>query len=211
MKEEINFQIFTLLEKEGYSVSPSVQEQLQAFLTLVRRWNAVFGLVSQNDLEQLEVNHLADSLSLMGTIRRYVTTDAAIYLDIGSGAGFPAIPLKILCPKLETVLVERSSKRAGFLRKVIAALDLKGISLMVGEFPTVVKGLHPSVITARAVEKPLRLVPGLKPLIQAGSVFLCQCDKLAEQLSGMFHVEHWEDDWTRAGIRRGRLYLVMKS
>lgn len=208
MKNEI--QVRSLLEKEGYPVSLLAQEQLQTFLTMVRRWNGVFGLVSRNDLAYLEGNHLADSLSLVGLLRRFVPTEASVYLDIGSGAGFPAVPLKILCPKLETVLVERSSKRAGFLRKVIASLGLKGISLVVGEFPAAVKGLHPTVITARAVEKPLRLIAGLMPLIQEGSVFLCQCDKLAEQLSGMFHVEHWEDDWTHAGIRRGNLYVVKK-
>lgn len=211
MKNDILPQINRLLEKEGSPLTSGVWERLETFLTLVRRWNPVFSLVSQNDLDSLEINHLADSLSLIGVILRILPESPAVYLDIGSGAGFPALPIKIVCPDLETVLVERSSRRAGFLRKVIAGLDLKAVSLIVGEFPVVVKGLRPSVITARAVERPLRLVPGLTALIESGGVFLCQCDRLAEKLAEMFHVEQWEDDWTRAGIRRGRLYIVKKD
>lgn len=204
------------LEKAGVNLSNDVEDRLRKHMALVREWSRVVSLVSVSDLAELETRHVIDSLSLVPVL---VSRGLAsgVLLDVGSGGGYPAVPLAIVLPELRLVLLERSERKVGFLRKVQGALGLSGVEVRCGLFPKHAGDLRPDAITARAVEKPERIVREAGVFVEAGAVLLCQAGDPRELLPEMFHVEpsaqrfhveHWEDDWTREGLRRGELYVV---
>jgi 16S rRNA (guanine527-N7)-methyltransferase len=100
----------------------SVTADLERYAALLRKWNAVQNLVSRETLDDLWPRHIADSLQLTKWLR---DTDRAV-LDIGSGGGFPALPLAIATRGSERrfTLVEPIAKKAAFLRTVARELSL---------------------------------------------------------------------------------------
>ncbi len=107
------------------------------------------------------------------------------------------------------ILVERSEKKAAFLRQVAAILELEQVAVVLGEFPGVVKDRKVDIVTARAVERPEKVIKGIVPFIQGGAKYLCQSGNPSGWLRGMFHVEPIVDAWTEKGFRRGTLHLVL--
>lgn len=102
-------------------------EQLQAFLIyyemLVEK-NKVMNLTAITEYEDVVEKHFLDSLSLVKTVS---LSGKRTVLDLGTGAGFPGIPLKIAFPKLHIVLMDSLNKRVRFLEEVIGRLELKNI------------------------------------------------------------------------------------
>ncbi len=201
-----------LLDSAGFPIDDAIRSAWARHTELIRECNRVSSLVSEGDSTRLESVHIVDSLSLLAPILKYRSMDPL--LDIGSGGGFPAIPIKILLPDLPMVLVERSVKKVGFLRRLIGALGLTGVEIRHGEYPRVTTDLHPGLITARAVEKPDQIMQAITTSLAPrpkGPVFLCQFSAGVDTLSPMFHVERWEDEWTRMKLRRGTLHLIWRK
>lgn len=101
----------------------SQQSDLETYAALLIKWNAVQNLVSRETIGELWPRHIADSLQLM----RYLRPTDLNLLDLGSGGGFPAIPLAIASRETERrfTLVEPIAKKASFLRTVARELGLK--------------------------------------------------------------------------------------
>lgn len=205
-----------LLRTGGVVLGEAALGRLHDHVRLVEEWNRVVSLVSASDLPHLLDRHTVDSLSLVPVLLREGVGEGLL-LDVGSGGGFPAIPLLIALPGLRAVLVERSERKAGFLRKAVAALGLAGAEVRSGEFPKAAEGIRADVLTARAIERPERVLPILGEWVKRGTVLLCQAGdprsvapKMfhVEHSAPMFHVEHFEDAWTQAGLRRSTLHLV---
>ena len=192
----------------GVALDARQIEQLTQYGFLLRTWSNFASLVSSGNLADLENLHVVDSLSLLDVVRTN-TAPGETVLDIGTGGGFPAIPLAIALPDRKFVLMERSAKKVSFLRKVMGALGLGHVSLIHGSFPGDVPEAPPVVITARAVERSDVILAEIAAILPEGCIFLCQSgDPTAKLDGGMFHVELWEDAWTRGGERRGSLHLV---
>lgn len=196
-----------LLLKSGCAPADGFQERLSQYLSLVREWNRYASLVSKGDLSSLEESHLVDALSLAPVIVR-LGQDKGLLLDIGSGGGFPAIPLKTVLPDLRIVMIERSGRKVAFLRKASAVLGFENTVIVEGSFPESAEAFRPSLVTGRAVEAPDRLLHQVLSFLPEGASFLCQvpADKL--QIPEMFHVEHVKDEWTTKGLRRGTLSII---
>lgn len=96
-------------------------------------------------------------------------------LDVGSGAGFPGIPLKICKPSLETLLVEGKSKKISFLKQVIRLTGLQNIQAMEGRIERVTAFLHPEgyhIITARALAHLPQVVKWCAPHVMPGGLLV---------------------------------------
>ena len=107
----------------GAEVDPKIAaEQLLIYLAEWRRWNAKINLTAETDEYSIIDRHIRDSLQYA----RAVAPGTRV-VDIGSGAGFPGIPLKVALPSLEMVLVENQRKRANFLKNVIRSMQLQGL------------------------------------------------------------------------------------
>jgi 16S rRNA (guanine527-N7)-methyltransferase len=100
----------------------SVRDDLERYAALLRKWNAVQNLVSRETLDELWPRHIEDSLQLLPLLR---DEDRRI-IDLGSGGGFPAVPMAIASRGSERrfTLVEPVAKKASFLRTVARELDL---------------------------------------------------------------------------------------
>ncbi|MBW7865667.1 MAG: class I SAM-dependent methyltransferase [Candidatus Hydrogenedentes bacterium] len=203
----VDAQVKEMLARNGLPLSSVKEARLEAHARLLREWNAFAGLVSSREVERLG-DHYADALSL-GPVVRHLGQEAGHLLDIGTGGGFPALPLKVLFPEMRVTLVERNAKKVGFLRKALSVLDMRDVELLHGEFPIVLpKGLVPTLVTARAVERASVISKALARWMQVGAVFLCQSGEVECFMGPMFHVEHLLDEWTTGGMRRGELRLI---
>jgi 16S rRNA (guanine(527)-N(7))-methyltransferase RsmG len=199
-----------LLDEQGIAVPRDAVERLDQYHALIREWNPVVSLVSEGDAADGLVAHSVDSLSLAPYVARIA--DGGLLLDIGSGGGFPAIPLKLVLPDLRVTLVERSEKKVGFLRKICGALQLTEVALRLGSFPQAVTDLEEvSAVTARAVEKPGKVFGEIVRRLSPKGVFLCQFAEIPGLDRSMFHVEHVRDEWSAQGLRRGNLHLIQRS
>jgi len=198
-----------LLQQQPGLDLTALDDSLQAYSGLIQRWNPMASLVSSRDSEHLWL-HIADSLSLLPAVRSCGGASPRLF-DIGSGAGFPALPLALTCPELCFHMVERARKKAGFLELALGELGLlqRG-AVEQGGFPQEVSLDAPEgwLVTARAIEKPGVVWKGLRELVRNGAVFLCQWPELPPESLSMFHVEQIADDWTRRSLRRGALHIL---
>jgi 16S rRNA (guanine527-N7)-methyltransferase len=105
-----------------------VQGLLELFIAELERWNPRFGLVKYADREELIVKHLLDSLSAWREVQDAAGA-AGTVLDVGSGAGFPGIPLAAALPDLSFTLLERMSRRATFLKTCAILLGLRRVTV----------------------------------------------------------------------------------
>jgi len=105
----------------GLGYTEAILSDCTAFLNEMERWSSFTNLVGRRDPSAL-AGHLLDSLAALPVIRRVPVQSAA---DAGSGGGFPGIPLAICMPETRMSLIERSGKKAGFLRNASALLSCR--------------------------------------------------------------------------------------
>jgi 16S rRNA (guanine527-N7)-methyltransferase len=103
----------------GISVSEKDMSRLVAYLHLLEKWNHVYNLTAIREPEQMVALHLLDSLSVLPHIE-----SASTLLDVGTGGGFPGIPLAIVRPELQVTLLDSSHKKTTFLKQAKAELEL---------------------------------------------------------------------------------------
>ena len=111
------------------------EEQKSRFLTyyeLLTEWNAVMNLTAITEFQEVVVKHFLDSLSLVKVSAFREKNGDVRLLDVGTGAGFPGIPLKIAFPELKVTLLDSLGKRVKFLQEVIRTLDLQEIEALHG-------------------------------------------------------------------------------
>ena len=96
------------------------------YASLVRKWNASYNLVGRRDVDSLITRHLLDSLAIHSFV------GPGDLLDVGSGAGFPGIPLAVANPELEVTLLDSSGKKARFMRHAQRTLALNNVQVVHG-------------------------------------------------------------------------------
>ena len=114
------------IEKTGHQLDPYKIEAFGRYHAEIRRVNTVLGLISKNDLDRIPLRHFLDSLT--PALQGVLPTGGTI-LDIGSGGGFPGIPLAIFAPDTDFVLVESNRKKSVFLRKMRRVLVLNNVTV----------------------------------------------------------------------------------
>ena len=113
----------------GLTISESHAEQFVRYLTHLITWNKTINLTAIIDSKEIITKHFVDSLTaLVSTNLR----QDSIVLDVGSGGGFPGIPLKIIRSDIQLTLVEPVQKKCSFLNSVIGLLQLHGVSTFAG-------------------------------------------------------------------------------
>ena len=150
-------------------------EHLILYLTEWKRWNAKINLTAERDELSVINKHIYESLQYA----RVISTTGSL-VDIGSGAGFPGIPVKIIRPKLEFVLIESQRKRANFLKAAIRSIELSKIQCVhgrVADLPELI-GKYDFVTLRHVLEPHLSLQLGAGLLILGGSLILqASCDR----------------------------------
>ncbi len=117
------------LELLGIKLDRNQQDMFYHFYELLIEWNKVMNLTGITDYEEVNEKHFIDSLSIINIIDLNKVNKI---IDIGTGAGFPGIPLKIVFPHLEIVLLDSLQKRIHFLTSVIDELNLEHVTTLHG-------------------------------------------------------------------------------
>lgn len=111
----------------GIDLDGKAIEAFDLYLKELLKWNQKINLTSIRSEKEIVLKHFLDSLSVSPLLQKYFSI-----LDIGSGAGFPGIPLKIVHPTLEVTLIDSVRKKVDFQRHIIRVLGLKGIEAIHG-------------------------------------------------------------------------------
>lgn len=121
-------QLTNLLEQWNIELSDVSLNQFQKYYELLIEWNEKINLTAITEKEDVIVKHFLDSAALLS----YMDLSEQSIIDIGTGAGFPGIVLKIMCPSCKVTLLDSLNKRIKFLNEVIDVLDLKNINAVHG-------------------------------------------------------------------------------
>lgn len=105
----------------GLNIAPQAITQLEYYMAALQKWNAAFNLTAIREPREIVIKHLLDSLSILPYLR------ANTLLDVGTGAGFPALVLAIAKPDLQVDLLDSNSKKTRFLVQMVAELGLKNV------------------------------------------------------------------------------------
>jgi 16S rRNA (guanine527-N7)-methyltransferase len=141
-------------------------------------WNQRFNLTAITDRDGVQVRHFLDSLSCLRVLPREKLVCEARMIDVGSGAGFPGLPLKIVCPEIRLTLLEATGKKVTFLEHLVGVLGLKDIEVIHGRAEEL--GHDPAHreqydwAVARAVAEMPALAEFLLPLVRVGGAMLAQ-------------------------------------
>ncbi|MDH5506225.1 MAG: 16S rRNA (guanine(527)-N(7))-methyltransferase RsmG [Anaerolineae bacterium] len=138
-------------------------------------WNRRMNLTAIHDPQEVRVKHFLDSLSCLLALRG---SPAARVVDVGAGAGFPGLPLKIVCPDIRLTLVESISKKTTFLQHIVQVLGLDAVEVVTARAEEIGRqAQHRDVYDwalARAVAPLPVLVEYLLPLVRLGGKMLAQ-------------------------------------
>ena len=121
-------QITHALSTLNITPSPVFIEKITQYIEEFSRWNAIINLSARNEHAAI-IEHITDSLSIHTVLRTHTHTQQTI-ADIGSGNGFPAIPLALHMPDRQFSLIESSTKRCAFLNNIIAILQLRNCTVL---------------------------------------------------------------------------------
>lgn len=167
-----------------FSISLS-DKRFNQYLHELIEWNKKFNLTSITDPKEIKIRHFEDSLSILSAI----DLDDESIVDVGAGAGFPGIPLKIMRPNLKLTLVEGTRKKVEFLKHIIKTLNLTDAEAIWGRAEEINKkneyrGKY-DVVVSRAVAKISELSGYCLPFLRAGGLFVAmKQDKVENEVSG---------------------------
>ncbi len=106
--------------------------RFKAYYDELVSWNESVNLTAVTDREEVQTRHFLDSLAVASALPTNVLDGADKLLDVGSGAGFPGLPLKIAYPRIDLTLLEATAKKTAFLHDVVDKLGLEGVTVVTG-------------------------------------------------------------------------------
>ncbi len=155
---------------EAAVLSPQQLQSISTYIDILLRWNARINLTAIRDPEEIVTRHFGESLfaarhlfPVSPAVSSVVNAGDSV-ADVGSGAGFPGLPLKIWAPGISLTLIESSHKKAAFLREVVRALTLTDVNIQNARAETVTQSAF-DVVTLRAVERFESILPTAASLV----------------------------------------------
>ncbi|MBE6146748.1 MAG: 16S rRNA (guanine(527)-N(7))-methyltransferase RsmG [Firmicutes bacterium] len=169
------------LEKLGITLSENQLNQLELFYKLLISWNEKMNLTRITDKEEVYLKHFYDSLTLYKTID---LTKEMTLCDVGSGAGFPGIVLKIAFPNLKITLLDALLKRVNYLNEIIKELKLQDIQAFHTRAEDYLKNNIEvfDIVTARAVTNLKDLSELCIPMVKQDGYFVAMKANITEEI-----------------------------
>lgn len=171
-RQEFQEKINKYTTELGFSFNDMQINQLYKYMELLLEWNEKINLTAITNPDEIIIKHFIDSI----TINKYIGEKFKV-LDIGTGAGFPGIPEKILRPDINVVLADSLNKRINFLNEVIMKLELTSISAIHGRAEELGHNkLYREafdVVTSRAVASLNVLLEYMLPFVKKNGICIC--------------------------------------
>lgn len=163
------------LSKNNFNLSSRQEQQFKTYFKELVRVNEYVNLTRITDEDEVYLKHFYDSITPLLLVPE-VFTEGASLCDVGAGAGFPSLPIKILRPDLEVTIVDSLGKRLTFLKDLMEKLDITGVNLVHGRAEDVGQNPeyreHFDLVTARAVARMSVLSEYCLPLAKVGGKFV---------------------------------------
>ena len=173
----------------GLTLGKEEIDRLALYHTELAKWNLKMNLVARAAAPEIIETHFLDSLTLLPHLP--VRGQSPELLDVGSGAGFPGLVLKAVCPQLLLTLIEPRAKRAAFLRHIVRSLALDHVEVMEKRLEPALAGQLPTYpcITSRAVATISEFLALAAPFSPAGGTVICMKGPRAEE-----EISQWQHD-----------------
>ena len=107
-------------------------ERFRSYYDELTVWNATVNLTAVSGCDEVQTRHFLDSLAVASALPATVLDGSERLLDVGTGAGFPGLPLKLAYPRIDLALLEATAKKTAFLRHVVDKLGLEGVDVVTG-------------------------------------------------------------------------------
>ena len=169
---DIKDELIAKAKEAGIKVTKAQAEKFQKYLELLLNWNEKINLTAITDPSECVVKHFVDSLLFLKTVS---PKQGAKIIDVGTGAGFPGIPIAIMRPDVKLTLLDSLNKRLVFLREVCKELDIEAEFVHKrAEEAGKIKGMRENydIATARAVARMNTLCEYCIPLIKMKGLFV---------------------------------------
>lgn len=174
-------------ERLGVELAPAVLGKLVHLLEALERWNRRFNLTAIRDIDEMVPLHILDSLAVLPWLR------GPRILDVGTGAGFPGLPLAIVRPGFSFTLLDSNGKKVRFVRQMIAELDLDNAEAIKARAKDYAPGAPFDTVIARALATVPRLVELTGHLVGEGGQLLAMKGKYpAEELEAINSLPGWD-------------------
>ena len=161
-------------------LSDEQQRLLLAYLELLKRWSKAYNLTAVTDPREMVARHLLDSLSILPALR------GRLFLDAGTGAGLPGVPLAIARPDCRFILLDSNGKKIRFLRQVRRELGLDNIEPVQARLETYRPEPPPDAIISRALAPLDRLVEWTAFWLDQGIPLLAmKSDRVESEIQGV--------------------------
>lgn len=173
------------LDALGITLTEKQIEQFLIYYEMLVEWNEFMNLTAIIEYDEVMKKHFIDSISL---IKAYDVTKSASVIDVGTGAGFPGLALKIAYPNLQVTLLDSLNKRIQFLNEVITKLGLEGVETIHGRAEDFAKPgklrEKYDLCVSRAVANLSTLSEYCLPFVKVGGHFISyKSEKITEEMS----------------------------
>ena len=170
--------LITGARKLGLELTSPQLEKLRVYYQELVDWNRRINLTAITEYEEVQLKHFLDSLTVVPIISQIQKQGDFNLIDVGTGAGLPGIPLKIILPEIKLVLLEATAKKAGFLQHVKSKLGLDDVEVVVGRAEDVAHEAQYrekfDLVLSRAVAELPALVELTLPFCAIGGKFVAQ-------------------------------------
>ncbi len=165
-------------KKLGLHLTSRQLEQFEIYYQKLVDWNQRMNLTAITDYAEVQIKHFLDSLTVTLALKQPIDSESLRLIDVGTGAGIPGIPLKILLPDIKLALLEATTKKAAFLHHVKQKLELADVEIIVGRAEKVAHDTQYrerfDVVLSRAVAPLPTLVELTLPFCTVGGSFIAQ-------------------------------------
>lgn len=190
-----------------FSLTGKQADQLKHYITMLVEWNEKFNLTAILDPIKIVQLHLQDSLSLAHFID---FKTSAVIADVGTGAGFPGMPLKILFPHLTVILIEVNKKKQDFLMQVASQLGLENVIVCPLDWRAFLRETSYKIdcFFARASLQPeelVRIFKGSSPYQQAKLVYWASTQWVAGKQEAVYKEK--EEEYVIGDVRRKYIFF----